>query len=261
MNPAQAVSLYACENPYSDAQARANSSYSGMLDGRPVRLLDWREPDARLRMAHNAFAIVVGADGYPCLGAKSVAGRSCYRLGVYPQLASAAATRGLARDLCAFAAERPLMQPRFASYVAVFDRSHVTGELDFERALWDQLHALHALDREHHAWDDRVSADPDDPHFAYSFGGEAYFVVGLHPFSSRRARRFPWPALVFNAHAQFDALRARNVYEQFVAAVRRRDRAFDGSVNPMMSDFGTVSEARQYAGRAVEAGWKCPFHR
>ncbi len=42
--------------------------------------------------------------------------------------------------------------------------------------------------------DERVSADPDDPHFSLSFGGEAFFVVGLHPKpaaprAASRARR------------------------------------------------------------------------
>ena len=72
MNTAQAISLYGSENPYSDADARANSCYSGIVDGVLVRLLDWHKPDARLRMAHNAFQKVISEDSYPCLGAKSV---------------------------------------------------------------------------------------------------------------------------------------------------------------------------------------------
>src|SRR5581483_3348654 len=182
--------------------------------------------------------------------------RDAYRLGLYRRIGWPAATRGLARDLCAFKAERPLIQNAFASYVAVFDGPQPVSEPEFEEAIWSQLQALRDLDRDRHAWDSRVSADPRDPRFAYSFAGEAYFVVGLHPHSSRRARRFPWPALVFNAHAQFDELRARGIYEQFLRRIRTRDLSFQGSVNPMMSDFGTVSEARQYSGRAVPPDWK-----
>ena len=259
MNTAQAISLYGSENPYSDAEARANSCYSGIVDGVLVRLLDWHKPDARLRMAHNAFQKVISEDSYPCLGAKSVVARGSYRLGLYTYMGTAAATRGLARDLCAFRAERPLIRGEFASYVAVFEGPQFQSELEFESALWSQLQRLYDLDRDLHGWDRRVRADPGDPQFAYSFAGEAYFVVGLHLLSSRRARRFPWPALVFNAHTQFDELRERTIYDQFVRAIRTRDAAFQGTVNPMMNDFGTVSEARQYAGRAVPADWKCPF--
>ena len=32
-----------------------------------------------------------------------------------------------------------------------------------------------------------------------------------------------------------------------------------GSINPMLSDFGEATEARQYSGRAVEDDWRAPF--
>ena len=38
-----------------------------------------------------------------------------------------------------------------------------------------------------------------------------------------------------------------------------RDIALAGDANPMLARHGTVSEARQYSGRAVEADWVCPF--
>ena len=43
--------------------------------------------------------------------------------------------------------------------------------------------------------------------------------------------------------------------------IRNRDEKLQGSINPMMRDFGQGSEARQYSGRAVNDEWKCPFHR
>ena len=46
----------------------------------------------------------------------------------------------------------------------------------------------------------------------------------------------------------------------YVAATRARDLALQGSINPNLADFGTAPETRQYSGRKVEAGWKCPFH-
>ncbi|MBA3796937.1 MAG: YqcI/YcgG family protein, partial [Chloroflexi bacterium] len=39
----------------------------------------------------------------------------------------------------------------------------------------------------------------------------------------------------------------------------QREVALQGSINPMLSDFGTRSEARQYAGREVDEEWRCPF--
>ncbi|MEO8076362.1 MAG: guanitoxin biosynthesis heme-dependent pre-guanitoxin N-hydroxylase GntA [Acidobacteriota bacterium] len=112
------------------------------------------------------------------------------------------------------------------------------------------------------AWDQTVSADPDDPRFAFSFDGTALFVIGLHPGSSRLARRFDWPALVFNPHAQFDRLRRDGLYERLRDRIRARDIALQGNLNPNLADFGARTEARQYSGRdTTDAVWQCPFHR
>ena len=84
------------------------------------------------------------------------------------------------------------------------------------------------------------------------------------------ARRFRWPALVFNPHVQFERLRGEGKWKRMQQTIRERDVALQGNINPMLSDFGQSSEARQYSGRAVEADWqppfkpatagKCPFH-
>jgi FPC/CPF motif-containing protein YcgG len=42
--------------------------------------------------------------------------------------------------------------------------------------------------------------------------------------------------------------------------IRNRERNLQGNLNPNLADFGTRSEARQYSGRPVEEGWRCPFH-
>ena len=81
----------------------------------------------------------------------------------------------------------------------------------------------------------------------------------MHPASSRHARRFAWPLLVFNAHEQFERLRAQGRFEKLRALIREREWALQGSLNPNLGDFGERSEARQYAGRSVEGEWRCPF--
>ena len=137
------------------------------------------------------------------------------------------------------------------------------GALDqqsFERLVWRQLQALHDLDRQDHGWDPTASPDTADPHFAFSVGGRAYFVVGLHAASSRWTRRFAWPTLVFNPHRQFDRLREQGKFERLRDQIRDRDRALQRTLNPMLSNFGEHSEARQYSGRRVEDDWRCPFH-
>jgi FPC/CPF motif-containing protein YcgG len=112
-----------------------------------------------------------------------------------------------------------------------------------------------------------VSSDPNDPEFSFSFAGRAFYVIGIHPRSSRIARTFPWPALVFNPHEQFERLRTDGKWKKMQKAIRARELVLQGSINPMLTDFGEESEARQYSGRAVSSDWtppassggKCPF--
>ena len=144
----------------------------------------------------------------------------------------------------------------------VFEGPGALDETGFETHLWARIQSLTAKD----SWrgqphDARVSADPEDPHFSLSFGGEAFFVVGLHPRASRPARRFAYPTMVFNLHDQFETLRALGRYEKLRAAIIDRDIDLAGSPNPMLSRHGTNSEARQYSGRAVAGDWACPYHR
>ena len=104
-----------------------------------------------------------------------------------------------------------------------------------------------------------VSRDPQDPHFALSFGGKAFFAVGLHPHASRPARRFAHPAIVFNPHDQFERLRDQNRYARMRETIMARDAKLAGSTNPMLADHGDASAAPQYSGRQVGGDWQCPF--
>ena len=74
-----------------------------------------------------------------------------------------------------------------------------------------------------------------------------------------------WPdrvQQVANAfHNQFETLRASGKYAGMQKVIRNRDVALQGSINPVLAQFGASSEARQYSGMAVDANWKCPFQR
>jgi len=108
-------------------------------------------------------------------------------------------------------------------------------------------------------WAEGVAREPNSPDFSFSVGGAAYFVVGLHPGASRAARRFCRPALIFNPHEQFERLRADGRYYALQSIIREREIATHGSINPMLSDFGSGREAAQYSGRHVDEGWTCPL--
>lgn len=207
-----------------------------------------------------AFRAFVDDPQFPCLAGKGVVRASGYSSGTYGALGSHSSTRALALDLQKFVLDAAQDEARLHAFVAVFPSSSYDDEHSFEQDLWVQLQRLSDVEAAS-AWDPTASDDPSDSGFAFSFAGRALFVVGLHPHSSRHARQFRWPALVFNPHRQFERLRESGRFERLRAAVREREIALQGSLNPNLADFGEQSEARQYSGRATEAGWVCPFHR
>jgi FPC/CPF motif-containing protein YcgG len=206
------------------------------------------------------FRAFVGDDGFPCLAGKGAVNRGDHTMGIYPSLGSAESARLLASDLHHFVDGLPADGAGLRAFAAVFLDEAPMDELAFERRLWLQLQSLHEADA-YADWDPTASSDGDDARFSFSFGGRALFVVGLHAGSSRLSRRFGWPTLMFNPRAQFDRLKAEGRFERLRNRVRERDVALQGSMNPNLADFGHASEARQYSGRAVEAAWRCPFHR
>jgi FPC/CPF motif-containing protein YcgG len=210
-------------------------------------------PEAALT---GSLAAMVTHDDFPCLGARSVFRRENATVRVYDRLASEEATAALLADLGRFAAAVDV-EGGFASFIAIFRGPTSPSERDFERLLWKQLRLLHAADDA--PWNEEVSDDPQDHHFAFSVAGTAFFVVGLHPAASRDARRTATPTLVFNLHAQFEQLRESGRFGRMRDLIRERDERLQGSVNPMVSDHGTGSEARQYSGRAVDDSWVAPF--
>jgi uncharacterized protein len=199
---------------------------------------------------------------FPCVGAKSALGKG--QLHTYRARAIDSAWNDVEIHdrLMQFAWAYHDQPTLFTSFAVIFDGPDDLSERQFEQHLWDRLQSLTEKD----GWrgqppDPRVSTDPDDPHFSLSFGGEAFFVVGMHPHASRPARRFSHPVMIFNLHDQFETLREQNRYEKLRTAILTRDEALAGSINPMLARHGTISEARQYSGRQVGEEWACPFHR
>lgn len=259
MSPASAAAPQS--NPFGGGTARAHSAYAAWREGELVHPLEpRRSPSALARLVHDGFRAHVLDSQFPCVGGKAAINHDTYRFGLYDEMNTGGSTGGLAYDLWEYARELRTFGTDYATYIASFAAPAVRCEFQWEGLLWAQLQSLHDLDREHHAWDPSVSSDPSDPGFSFSFAGTAFFVVGLHPASSRLARRFAWPTLVFNAHAQFERLREQNQFERLRETVRARDYKLQGSLNPNLSNFGDASEARQYSGRAVEEGWRCPFN-
>ncbi|MBT8235392.1 MAG: YqcI/YcgG family protein [Bacteroidia bacterium] len=196
-------------------------------------------------------------EDHPCIMSQSVIGADNFHLHTYTDFGSEAAAKKIVADLEVYLKEIDFTSKEFFSFIAVFEDDTVYSEIEFEEQLWKQLQHIHEVDDK--SWDSTVSSDPTDKAFSFSIQGNAFYVVGLHPNSGRNARKSPKPTMVFNLHAQFEKLREMGVYDRVRNTIRKRDRKKNGSVNPMLIDFGKRSEAPQYSGRTVDNTWECPF--
>lgn len=206
------------------------------------------------------FQAFIADDAFPCFGAKSASARYQIQFVLARSLDGAWNDFQIHDALMDFVAAYRRENKLFQSLVVVFEGPDRFDEAVFESHMWKRIQSLAEKD----AWlgqpyDTRVSPDPDSPHFSLSFCGEAFFVVGLHPKASRPARRFEVPVMVFNLHDQFERLRAEGRYEKLRDAILDRDLVIAGSINPMLTRYGELSEARQYSGRTVNEDWECPF--
>lgn len=202
------------------------------------------------------LATMVGHPEYPCLGARSVFRSDRAQIEVLEEMGGPEDLAELSDRLHEFGRDTD-PDGGFASLIAVFRSPEPTSEEQFESLLWGVLRDLD--DGDDQPWAGGVSSDPVQPHFAFSHGGTAFFVVGLHPAASRIARRAPLPTLVFNLHQQFENLRTGGGFDRMRDAIRTRDARLQGWVNPMAEDHGNNSEARQYSGRQVPQDWVPPF--
>ena len=205
------------------------------------------------------FAHIEDRD-FPCVGAKAALARGTLAVLAAERITSAWDDLRIHDALLRFTRAYQADPGLFRSFAVIFAEPEPLSEAAFEQALWARAQSLSDKD----VWrgqdyDARVSSDPANPHFSLSFGGEAFFIVGLHPRASRPARRFAHPALIFNLHDQFERLRAEGRYEGLRAKILARDAALAGTANPMLARHGEASEARQYSGRAVGRDWACPF--
>ena len=206
------------------------------------------------------FEAFIEAADFPCVGAKSASARGNLTMVRARDLRSGWNDLEIHERLMDWAAAHGEDDGALHSFAVLFAGPDDLNEDEFERLMWERIQSFADKD----AWlgqryASTVSRDPQDPHFALSFGGKAFFAVGLHPHASRPARRFAHPAIVFNPHDQFERLREQNRYGRMREAIMARDAKLAGSTNPMLADHGDASAAPQYSGRLVGEDWKCPF--
>ena len=197
---------------------------------------------------------------FPCVGAKSALARDGLETFAARDIRSAWDDLAIHQHLCAFGERLDDRSDALRSFAVLFESPANLSETEFEHCLWDRLQSLCDKDRWlSYRYDPDVNPDPSSPEFAFSVGGVAYFVVGMHPRSGRLSRRTPMPVLAFNPFRQFQQLRAVGRFERMSEVVRKRDADLCGAANPMLADHGAASAARQFSGRMVENSWRCPL--
>lgn len=196
---------------------------------------------------------------FPCIAAKAALVGHQIQSMVADHLACPKDDAGILRFLYKFVDDYRSSGNLYHSAVVIFKGPEECTEERFDMLLWKRLQAISDLDAAEHRWDARVKNDVASSDFSFSIKEEAFYIIGLHANSNRKARQFKYPALVFNPHEQFEQLRASNKYIPMRQAVRKRDIKLSGSVNPMLTDFGESSEVFQYSGIKYDNSWKCPF--
>lgn len=219
---------------------------------------DSEAPDTLTRFVHGSFRALVLNEQFACVGGGAAVRQNTYRFGLYDVLGDDASSAELACDLGRFINDADLKGKPLTAFAASFRGPLPADERQFEDLLWQTLQQV--SHRDGAPWAGGRHSDPREPTFTFSFGGTSLFVVGLHAASSRLTRRFAWPTLIFNPHDQFDRFRQDGTYGRLRDVIRARDVALQGTTNPMLTDFGEESEARQYSGRRVDENWTCPFH-
>lgn len=245
--------------PFDSELAIQNSAYAIPRGDALILEAGQRPAPDVVQFVHAQLRALVGDARFPCVAARSAVKNGAYRFGLYQEMGAEATTHGLGRDLCRFVEDQEGMAGGFSTYFASFMGPAATNEEEFEALLWEQLQRLHDLEAPFVPWDPTVSPDPDDAEFRMSVAGRAFYIVGLHAGSSRWARRFAWPTLVFNASFLFRRLDETNQMAQFRRVTRTLDTRLQGSVNPNLLTPDDSSVAREFSGRRVEEDWRCPF--
>ena len=207
----------------------------------------------------SALGALVSQPNYPCIAALKSIYKKDFQIGIYGEFGSGQSWSALRQDLLRFVELQKQSKSIYLTYFAVF-QPQTFSEESFETALWNELSNLTSTEEMLEDWADPSHADPSDKNFRFSLGGTEFFVVGLHTNSSRLARKFPYPMMIFNVFAQFEALEKLGQYESMIQTNRSRDIKFQGQVNPMVEQHGDNWEPIQFSGKSNSKEWKCPFH-
>lgn len=194
----------------------------------------------------------------PCIGAKISLARKAFDICVCDMpLGSSGNAEYVAKKLRGWRSSQQSEWDHrnpFTTFVVVFPSTPPCTEVDFEKNATIELRNLMRTDGA--PWPSGMPTDAAHPKYMFSFDGQSYFVVGLHPGSSRPGRRFKYAALVFNAKRQFDVLRQGNEFQQIQKIVRRRDTVLSGSPNPcVVAELPALQQMSGYDHTQDNVAW------
>lgn len=191
---------------------------------------------------------------HPCLMAQAVVKASRAACKVYKEFDQVETTHTLKNDLDKFVVKHGNDNENFRSFVAIFPDFRIYNEIDLEKLLWKRLQLLQDVAVKNSSWDQPLNADPKEPNFSFSIAGKMFYVVGLHPKSSKNSRKAPAPTLIFNLYDQFERLKEdEGIFHEIRNKIRHRDYMVQGFINPLERGIGVGYKARQYRRRIVES--------
>jgi FPC/CPF motif-containing protein YcgG len=213
-----------------------------------------------IKIIEDEFKDYINDESFPCVGAKSALAQSSMVFYCAQSISDSTYNDDLYNSLKSFGQKLDLDGISLQSFVLIFSDEQQFSEIEFENLLWAKLQSLHGIDVANKVgWSADCESLPESSKFSMSIAGCSFFIIGIHSSASRVARKFKYPAMVFNSHAQFEILRKNGKYKKLQKIIRKKDLDINGSINPMVKNFGEGAEASQYSGRHVDESWKCPI--
>lgn len=149
-----------------------------------------------IKKIEDSYKSFILCENHPSILANALFRMELYQIRAYEDINDLDNLKQLLLDVESYLNQNIPYQSEVESFVAAFPNNYYEDEILFENALLQTLNMLNHL--EHCEWDQNVSDVPDTARFSFSINGRSFYILGLHPESSKMARQAPYTTLVFN---------------------------------------------------------------